>query len=237
MMRDEGNDMTIRHNLAHILSGLLTLALVACGSSHTETPDATVVVDSGGRDAAVGDGAMSDAAIDAALGDAAISDATVVDASGGDAGASVCTGLGPAECFGNAECSPVFDDLCCPDCTVGTCADCSNFTYIDCRPFAGCREYCGASPSWACFPTAPDCTDARPVDEDSCTRTGCVPAVAPVGATPIVDSCVPITGTSCTVACRRLPPTCPTGTMPEGDGFCYTDRCIPAFVCARRVDP
>ncbi len=235
--------MTIRHNLAHFLSGLATIALVACGSSRTETPDATVAVDSGGRDAFVSDGAMSDAAaIDAALGDAsssdaAIIDATVVDASSGDAGASACTGLGAAECFGNAACAPVFDDLCCPDCTVDACADCSNFTYIDCRPFAGCREYCGASPSWACFPTAPDCTDARPVDADSCTRTGCVPAVAPVGATPIVDTCVPITGSSCTVACRRLSPTCPTGTVPEGDGFCYTDRCIPAFVCARRDGP
>jgi len=239
--------MTIRHNLAHFLSALLTLALVACGSSSTETSDSGArdsgVVDAALLDAALGDAAIGDAAIgdasmsDAAIGDASMSDASIGDASGGDAGTSLCTGLGAAECFGSAACSPVFDDLCCSDCTPGVCADCSNFTYIDCRPIAGCADYCGASPAWACSPSAPSCADARPVDADSCTRTGCVPAVAPVGATPILDTCVPITGSSCTVACRRSPPPCPTGTVPEGDGLCFTDRCIPAFVCARRVEP
>jgi hypothetical protein len=47
-------------------------------------------------------------------------------------------------------------------------------------------------------------------------------------------TCTPITASSCTVACRRLAPPCPTGTFPEGDGFCYTDRCIPTFVCLMR---
>ena len=55
----------------------------------------------------------------------------------------------------------------------------------------------------------------------------------PIGGTPLVDVCVPITGDSCTVACRRIAPNCPPCTAAEGDGFCYTDRCIPAFVCGR----
>jgi hypothetical protein len=234
--------------LLTLASSVLALSLVACGSSTPVAPDASMSADGGAtdanldRDATIGDGGVTDANLDrdaettdaGTSSDAATRDAATGDAATGDAaivGPSPCDGLGAAACFANAACSAVFDDLCCSDCTPGPCADCTNFTYIACRPFAGCREYCGFSPSWACFPTAPDCGDARPVDADSCSRTGCVPAVAPVGSTPIVDTCVAIVGDSCRVTCRRLPPTCPAGTVPEADGFCYTDRCIPAFVC------
>lgn len=35
------------------------------------------------------------------------------------------------------------------------------------------------------------------------------------------------------ITCRRLPPTCREGTIPEVDpvGGCYTDRCIPSWAC------
>ena len=73
-------------------------------------------------------------------------------------------------------------------------------------------------------------------DADSCSRAGCVPAF-PFGAgEPDLGaaSCVPITADSCSVACDSLPPPCPTGTAAEGNGACYTGRCVPAFVCLMR---
>ncbi|MCB9595285.1 MAG: hypothetical protein H6719_21380 [Sandaracinaceae bacterium] len=164
-------------------------------------------------------------------------DAGPVGADGGtDAGAGPahCDGLSPAACFGDPLCAPVFDDACCPSCTDGPCADCTDYTYFGCQPFEGCRSHCGAGPSWGCYPSAPDCSTALPVDEDSCSQPGCVPVTAPAGEPSPMGQCVPITGASCTVACRRAPPACPTGTVPEGDGTCYTDRCIPAFVCQAR---
>jgi hypothetical protein len=147
-----------------------------------------------------------------------------------------CTGLDPAECLG-AWCVPVFDDACCSECMPGPCADCTHHQYIGCRdedasPCLG-RPVCGDAPTWSCGPAAPDCTGATVSAEDACTRVGCVPAY-PSGTgdpDPSAATCVPITAQSCTVACRRAPPPCPTGTWPEGDGSCYTDRCIPAFVC------
>lgn len=226
-----------RHTVAQLIRRAVVIslasALAACSSSHGADDAGTL--DAAAADAAIADASTGDdaAITDAALADANVGeDATVV----GDGGVSPCEGLGAAACFANVECSAVFDDACCPDCTDGPCADCVDYTYFGCRPFEGCREACGHSPSWACYPTAPDCTGATPTDSDSCDQTGCVPAVAPIGALPLMDTCVPITGDSCTVACRRVAPNCPAGTVPEGDGSCYTDRCIPAFVCLPRVD-
>lgn len=151
-----------------------------------------------------------------------------------DGGTTDCTGLGPAACFADLDCAPLFDDQCCPSCSPGPCADCFDPAYVECVPFDGCRTpACGVVPSWGCVPTAPDCADATPTSVDGCSAYGCVPGYPPGEGDPsIADAiCVPITGDSCTTACRRLPPTCPSGTVPEGDGSCYTDRCIPAFVC------
>ena len=155
-------------------------------------------------------------------------------APGEDAGAPACSGLGAAACFGSAECAPVFDDRCCPSCTMGPCADCFDPTYVECVPFGDCRApACGVVPAWGCFPSAPDCTGAVPMALDSCSAFGCVPSYPPGEGEPsLADAvCVPIVGASCTATCRRTPPICPSGTVPEGDGSCYTDRCIPAFVC------
>lgn len=147
-----------------------------------------------------------------------------------------CAGLNPAECLA-AWCVPMFDDSCCSECTPGPCADCYHPQYRGCVPEAAssCRggPGCGDAPIWACGPAAPFCDDAHVVADDACDRVGCVPAY-PSGTGPIdpaAATCVPITAQSCTVACRRLPPECPPGTWAEGDGSCYTDRCIPAFVC------
>ncbi len=151
-----------------------------------------------------------------------------------DAGTSECTGLGAAACFGAPACAPVFDDRCCPSCTDGPCADCSDPTYVDCIASVDCRApACGVVPPWGCFPSTPSCAGATPATLSSCSVYGCVPSYPPGSGDPSLDdaTCVPITGNSCEAFCRRLPPTCPTGTVPEGDGACYTDRCIPAFVC------
>ncbi len=149
-----------------------------------------------------------------------------------DAGASSCEGLGPAACLA-AGCAPTFDDACCPSCMpAGGCADCTHWTFHSCAPAAdACAgEGCALAPFCA---TEPRCESAHPSAEDACDIAGCVPAY-PSGTgepDPSAATCVAITRTSCTVACRRFPPECPARTVPEGDGSCYTDRCIPAFVC------
>lgn len=150
-----------------------------------------------------------------------------------------CSGLAPAACL-DAFCVPVFDDACCRTCAPGgPCADCTNLEYHSCQAYADAPclggGTCGTAPIWACGPAAPNCATANVVDLDSCDVTGCVPAYPSAMGDPDITmaTCVPILGESCTVACRRVSPPCPTGMTPEGDGFCYTDRCIPNFVCGR----
>lgn len=152
-----------------------------------------------------------------------------------DASTDVCGGLPPAACLA-VRCVPVFDDACCSECAPGPCADCRRPVFIGCASPASSpcrRDACGTAPAWACGSAVPDCTGANVVAEDACDRPGCVPAYPSSDADldPPGVLCVPITAQSCIARCRRLPPTCPTGTVPEGDGSCYTDRCIPAFVC------
>jgi hypothetical protein len=79
----------------------------------------------------------------------------------------------------------------------------------------------------------PDCSDASVVSETSCEVPGCVPGYASgIGdPDPSTAVCVPIQSGTCVSSCERVEPACPTGTVPERDGFCYTDRCVPAFVC------
>lgn len=78
-----------------------------------------------------------------------------------------------------------------------------------------------------------DCDDAHPISAVACNVGGCVPAYPSGTGDPDPDTatCVPIHPDICTFACFRVAPPCPTGTVPEGDGACFTDRCIPAFVC------
>lgn len=143
-----------------------------------------------------------------------------------------CEGLGAVACFGSLDCAPVWDDSCCPTCTDGPCADCTNPDYQGCIAFDGCRSpSCGVVPSWGCGPAGPSCEGAFVVDDDSCSVAGCVPALVPRDAPAAMPVCVPLTGDSCTAFCEREPPDCPEGTVPEGDGGCFTDLCIPAFAC------
>lgn len=150
---------------------------------------------------------------------------------GRDAMVTGCAGLGPAACL-EAGCLPTFDDACCPSCTDGPCADCVHWGYHGCfPPGEACGGgACGVAP--ACM-FEHDCSVAHVNAEDACDVAGCVPAYAPGTGEPdpSTASCVPIHRDVCRVACRRIPPDCPVRTVPEGDGFCYTDRCIPTFVC------
>lgn len=150
-----------------------------------------------------------------------------------DGGPSACGGLAPAECLG-AGCVPTFHDSCCSSCGEGEgCADCVHWAYWECAPpsVACMGSYCGAAAS--CDGTPADCGDAHVNAIDACDTVGCVPAYpsSEGDPDPSTATCAPIHAEVCTVACRRAAPPCPTGTVPEGDGFCYTDRCIPAFVC------
>lgn len=151
---------------------------------------------------------------------------------------SACEGLAGAACLGTAGCVPTFDDSCCPTCRIGPCADCTNPDYLACRPVAGSpcgvAVSCGTAPDWACDTTnPPTCAGATVLDVESCSVTGCVPAFPSSEGAPDLSAavCTPMLANSCTVACRRVAPVCPTGTRAEGDGSCYTDRCIPTFVC------
>lgn len=222
---------TLRLNLALVIA-LSTLS--GCSASHTdETP---------GPDGGLG---PYDASLlahpDGGLGPYDAGPVTIVPDGGlgpYDAGPPVttdCEGLAPAACLA-AGCVPDFDDACCSYCAPGACADCTNIGYESCQPpERACTDElsCGMAPSWACEPVAPSCAGASVVDFDSCTRTGCVPAYPSSEGEPdpSLASCVPITAVSCTVACRIVAPPCPTGTTAEGDGSCYTSRCIPSFVC------
>jgi hypothetical protein len=158
-----------------------------------------------------------------------------------DAGTTPCDGLGVTACLGAPGCTPRFDDACCPSCVEpgepGLCADCFQPAFHECQPTESACSLvgisCGITLNEHCLGEAVDCSEARPTSEVSCDRYGCIPAYPSGEGAPNLDDalCVPITAESCRTACRRLPPPCPRGTVPEGDGDCYTDRCIPSDVC------
>jgi len=140
-----------------------------------------------------------------------------------------------ADCLA-AGCVPTYHDACCSSCEPGAgCADCTDYEPWECLSFedACMGAFCGEALPWVCRPVAPDCSVAVPTDGDSCSIPGCVPAVAAEGFMDPVDDCVPVTDQSCRVACRAVMPNCPDGTTAEGDGSCWTGRCIPARVCGR----
>ncbi|RZO65281.1 MAG: hypothetical protein EVA89_02480 [Sandaracinaceae bacterium] len=145
---------------------------------------------------------------------------------------SECDALGEAACLGASGCVPTYDDACCPTCDGGGfCADCTDLVFHVCRPFADAcmAAFCSSTAPGGCEGLPVDCSDATPTEE-GCSVAGCVPAVGPL-PDPGEPTCVAVTANSCTVSCRRVAPDCPAGTAPEGDGSCYTDRCIPAAVC------
>lgn len=222
-----------------VLRLLLATSLVLGGC-----PGTTEVPDAPSRDTAPGADAPLPG-LDAAGLDAPALDAPELDAPGLDGGTDApartdasmpCDGLAAAACLG-ASCVPRFDDSCCPLCSEGPCGDCTDPDFMDCvdRTASPCDgPNCGTAPSWACDTTVtPDCEDAFVIDVDSCSVIGCVPNYPSGEGAPDTKgaTCTPIVASSCTVACRRVAPPCPTGTFPEGDGACYTDRCIPNFVC------
>lgn len=147
-----------------------------------------------------------------------------------------CAGLGEVACLQQPECAPLYDDLCCPTCVPGGCADCIRIDMWSCAPVdaacGGDPGLCGQVAEWSCG-EAPDCREARPTGLERCDRPGCVVAVdAGCDLDACERYCVPVTGDSCRVACRVPAPACSEGTFPEGDGSCYTGRCIPVSVCA-----
>jgi hypothetical protein len=115
------------------------------------------------------------------------------------------------------------------------CADCVDYAFYVCRPFrdACMAAFCSEAPSWLCGVGEPDCSSASIVSATSCSVAGCVPGyVSSVGdPDPSTAVCVSIQSGTCVATCERVDPPCPTGTVPERDGFCFTDRCVPAFVC------
>jgi len=222
-----------------ILLGVASVLWVgACGSSHDGTDDAGSGVDAAAPDAGSTDAGDPDAG---GVPDAGAGDAGPGPVDGGppppDA-AGPCGDLTHRACLETGGCVPTYDDACCPSCGMGgPCADCVDYAFHACHTeAAGCAgSLCSVAPTWLCGVGEPDCSGAHVVSERSCDVVGCVPAY-PSGEgepDPGAATCVPIRRSSCTVLCRRVEPPCPTGTVAEGDGSCYTDRCIPAFVCRR----
>lgn len=134
----------------------------------------------------------------------------------------------------------MYDDACCPTCTPGICADCYNPTFTACLETElacyGFAEVCG----WIGEGECPDETPPDPAPDHACLD-GEVPAILSSdrdcdgdGGDCLLE-CHAVTGDTCTVRCRSLPPPCPAGWYAEGDGFCYTGYCIPDSVCA--ADP
>lgn len=137
-------------------------------------------------------------------------------------------------CLAAEGCVPTYHDACCSSCEPGLgCADCVDWEFWECRTYADACEatFCSVAGAGACGSSEDPCTTAHPTGLGSCDVAGCVPAVAADGFMDPVDPCVAVTAQSCTVACRSLPPTCPDGTTAEGDGSCWTGRCIPADLC------
>jgi hypothetical protein len=158
-----------------------------------------------------------------------------------DAG-TPCDGLGLTTCLDTPGCTPRWDDACCPSCFEPgepvACADCFRPTFHDCETTdIACSLVgisCGIVPSEYCTGGVVDCAGANPTSLDACDRYGCIPAFPSGEGEPRFEEavCVPVVAGTCRTACRRLPPTCPSGTVPEGDGFCYTDRCVATEICA-----
>lgn len=145
-----------------------------------------------------------------------------------------CEDLDEVACLNEPGCVPTYHDACCSSCEPGIgCADCVDWEFWVCRPYADACEaaFCSTASPWGCGDD-PDCSGATPTGLGSCSIAGCVPAVAAEGFMEPTEPCVMVHANSCTVACRALPPTCPDGTTAEGDGSCWTGRCIPAGICA-----
>ncbi len=149
---------------------------------------------------------------------------------------SACEGTGHGACVDAVECTPFYDDACCPFCSdVGFCADCTDIVFEGCatredRCFEGTPS-CGLLAPDACTGgPGPDCRMAFPTSADGCTIAGCVPAVE-AGCDDCLMFCTRVEEGACTPSCRADPPPCPFEMIPEGRDGCYSGLCIPGSVC------
>lgn len=170
-----------------------------------------------------------------------------------------CVGLALTQCLGEPGCAPLYDDACSAACDSSSgSADCSGYSvYLGCTHtdmtcdgpagLEGTGQLCGRTSPWICGRRPPDCTSANQMMPDACDLAGCVPVVpamdgsggpfdpARLEAPYHGSQCVPIAASSCTVQCSAPAPPCPSGFQAEGDGSCYTGRCLPAWVCEPRA--
>ena len=137
-----------------------------------------------------------------------------------------CAELGYTECLGDAECVPLFDDLCCPTCNPGECMDCVDWRFVQCMPRdIGCdgRVECGEPDRNVCEGVAPRC------DLDFCDGViGCAAQVCPDFE---CFECAPVIAGMCDASCDAPLPLCPPGWVPASDGFCWTGLCVEENVC------
>lgn len=234
-------------------NGVLFLAIVAmsglagaCGGN-VEVPTAG---DGGGGAGGAGQGGAGNAgAAQGGAGDAGSAQGGAGNAGSGQGGAGNTAGQGGAAgstgecesleeigCLGAyPQCVPIYDDKCCPSCEMGGCADCINIAFHHCAPGALCNtaDFCGLLPDWACSGGEAECDIDPGGSQTPCaTVPGCIPAYCPTNLTCDQDPiCHPVRAKSCTTMCDSVPPPCPDGTYPEGDGFCYTGLCIPESLC------
>jgi hypothetical protein len=160
-------------------------------------------------------------------------------------GTSSCEGLAESECIGDPECAPLYDDFCCPSCLpIGACADCSRIEMYRCGPIdeVCTGGACGQLADGHCAAGVPTCEGANVTTGYRCDEPGCVGAFDPSCADDCPVTCVPATAESCVATCEIRPgdvppPACPTGTVPQVAGGCYTGLCIPASVCTPAPPP
>ncbi|MFN0252987.1 MAG: hypothetical protein ACKV2T_39295 [Kofleriaceae bacterium] len=135
----------------------------------------------------------------------------------------ICETYSQDQCAADPQCRVVLD----ADCSIGTSVCFTNF--MGCFPTDTQQDTsvnCTTADAWECS-RSNECTayhsagqGACPPDSD-CGRP--FELCAPEGVDP--------GGCEQTVACDRLPPPCPSGTVPGVRDLCYTDVCIPVEFC------
>ncbi len=202
-----------------------SLALAACGG--------IAVIDPAGGAGSGGSGGSGGSAGAGGSGASAGSGGAGASAgSGGGGGSGACLGLDEVSCLGAyPSCVPRYDDQCCPSCNPGSCADCVDWGFESCQPAqAACEapSACGFVPDWACAGKQAECPDGQPCN----FQPGCTEQLCAVGdPCPGTILCSPVTAGTCSSFCDSVPPTCPPGSVPEADGFCYTGFCVEASLC------
>jgi hypothetical protein len=135
----------------------------------------------------------------------------------------ICETYGQAQCEADPQCRVVLD----ADCSFGESTCLTNFT--GCFPTDTQQDTsvnCEAADAWECSRSS-ECTAYHSAGQGACPPGQdcgrpfelCVTEGADPG------------GCEQTVACDRLPPSCPAGTVPGVRNLCYTDACIPVELC------